>query len=241
MQGMQEIWVKSLGREDPLEEEMATHSSILAWICTEDSGGLQSLATQSWTRLRIHTDIKWHNSPSLSHLTHHLRPLILSPLPTLLQFSSSVLFFFSSFLATAFFYLLLSSSHCFPFPPLPLVLHLAGRMSLVKYLPHHTTAFSDFPLFLGLEMKVLIGLQGPHRDDHCAPHPPQLQPVPHMFSQSGHLQTCGHPRPMVSQGLEQQLPQPRVLFPLLTLLICQILAQQSCLREPFMGTVPPLV
>ena len=28
---MQEIWARSLGREDPLEEEMATHSSILAW------------------------------------------------------------------------------------------------------------------------------------------------------------------------------------------------------------------
>ena len=28
----QEIWVQSLGREDPLKEEMATHSSILAWI-----------------------------------------------------------------------------------------------------------------------------------------------------------------------------------------------------------------
>ena len=28
---MQEIWVSSLGQEDPLEEEMATHSSILAW------------------------------------------------------------------------------------------------------------------------------------------------------------------------------------------------------------------
>ena len=29
--GMQETWVRSLGREDPLEKEMATHSSILAW------------------------------------------------------------------------------------------------------------------------------------------------------------------------------------------------------------------
>ena len=31
MQGMQETWVQSLGREDPPEEEMATHSSILTW------------------------------------------------------------------------------------------------------------------------------------------------------------------------------------------------------------------
>ena len=39
-----EIWVQSLGREDPLEKEMATHSSILAWRIswTEEPGGLQS-------------------------------------------------------------------------------------------------------------------------------------------------------------------------------------------------------
>ena len=37
-----EIWVQSLGREDPLEKEMATHSSILAWRIswTEEPGGL---------------------------------------------------------------------------------------------------------------------------------------------------------------------------------------------------------
>ena len=37
-------WVRSLGREDPLEKEMATHSSILAWRIpwTEEPGGLQS-------------------------------------------------------------------------------------------------------------------------------------------------------------------------------------------------------
>ena len=41
---MQETQVQSLGWEDPLEEEMATHSSILAWRIswTEESGGLQS-------------------------------------------------------------------------------------------------------------------------------------------------------------------------------------------------------
>ena len=40
-----ETWVGSLGREDPLEKEMATHSSILAWRipCTEEPGGLQSM------------------------------------------------------------------------------------------------------------------------------------------------------------------------------------------------------
>ena len=41
---MQETWVQSLGWEDPLEKEMATHSSILAWRIpwTEESGGLES-------------------------------------------------------------------------------------------------------------------------------------------------------------------------------------------------------
>ena len=40
--------VQSLGREDPLEKEMATHSSILAWELpwTEESGGLQSMGSQ---------------------------------------------------------------------------------------------------------------------------------------------------------------------------------------------------
>ena len=41
---MWETWVQSLGQEDPLEKEMATHSSILAWRIpwTEEPGGLQS-------------------------------------------------------------------------------------------------------------------------------------------------------------------------------------------------------
>ena len=42
---MWETWVRSLGWEDPLEEVMATHSSILAWGIpqTEESGGLRSI------------------------------------------------------------------------------------------------------------------------------------------------------------------------------------------------------
>ena len=42
---MRETWVPSLGREDPLEEEMAAHSSTLAWKIpwTEEPGGLQSM------------------------------------------------------------------------------------------------------------------------------------------------------------------------------------------------------
>ena len=45
---MQETWVQFLGQEDPLEEEMATHSSILAWRIprTEEPGGLQFVGSQ---------------------------------------------------------------------------------------------------------------------------------------------------------------------------------------------------
>ena len=44
---VQETWVRSLGWEDPLEEEMATHSSILVWkiAWTEKPGGLQSMGS----------------------------------------------------------------------------------------------------------------------------------------------------------------------------------------------------
>ena len=46
--GMQEPWAQNLGPEDPLEEEMATHSSILAWRIpwTEEPGRLQSMGSQ---------------------------------------------------------------------------------------------------------------------------------------------------------------------------------------------------
>ena len=45
---MRETWLQSLGWEDPLEEGMATHSSVLAWISpwTEEPGGLQSMGSQ---------------------------------------------------------------------------------------------------------------------------------------------------------------------------------------------------
>ena len=51
---MQDTWIQSLDQEDPLEEEMANHSSILAWEIpwTEEPGGLQSMGSQkSQTRL----------------------------------------------------------------------------------------------------------------------------------------------------------------------------------------------
>ena len=45
---MQETWVRFLGQEDPVEKEMATHSSVLTWRSpwTEEPGGLHSLGSQ---------------------------------------------------------------------------------------------------------------------------------------------------------------------------------------------------
>ena len=51
----QETWVQSLGREDPLEEGMATHSSILAWRTCKDRGAWRATVhgvSESWTRLK---------------------------------------------------------------------------------------------------------------------------------------------------------------------------------------------
>ena len=54
LHAVQETQIGSLGREDPLEEGMATHSSILAWSIPwiEEPGRLQSMRLQSWTRLK---------------------------------------------------------------------------------------------------------------------------------------------------------------------------------------------
>ena len=57
MQEKQETWAWSLGQEDPLEEEMAAHSSILVWEIpwTEELGGLQSRGWQRvWRALSMH-------------------------------------------------------------------------------------------------------------------------------------------------------------------------------------------
>ena len=51
---MRETWVPSLGREDPLEEGMATHSTILAWSIPVDRGAWWAAVCgvgKSWTRL----------------------------------------------------------------------------------------------------------------------------------------------------------------------------------------------
>ena len=53
MQAMQEMWVRSLGQENTLKKEMATHSSILPWEIpwTEEPDGMQSMWSQSQTDL----------------------------------------------------------------------------------------------------------------------------------------------------------------------------------------------
>ena len=50
MPGNQEMWVQSLGKEDTLEKEMATHWSILAWKIpwAEESGGVESMGSKDW-------------------------------------------------------------------------------------------------------------------------------------------------------------------------------------------------
>ena len=54
---MWETWVRSLGQEDPLEKELATHFSTLAWKIpwTEEPSRLQSMGSQSQTRLNDFT------------------------------------------------------------------------------------------------------------------------------------------------------------------------------------------
>ena len=55
MQEMEETWVRSLGQEDPLEEGMETHSSVLIWRIpwTEEPGGLQSIVLQRVVKNRL--------------------------------------------------------------------------------------------------------------------------------------------------------------------------------------------
>jgi len=59
-----ETWVRFLGQEDPLEKEMATHSSILAWRIpwTEEPGGLQSTGSQR-VRQDCGTSLHFHIVP----------------------------------------------------------------------------------------------------------------------------------------------------------------------------------
>ena len=74
---MRETWVQSLDREDPLEKEMATHSSILAWRIpwTEELGTLQSMGLQSRTQLSNFTSL------SLCHVLGYVILLSFVPCP----------------------------------------------------------------------------------------------------------------------------------------------------------------
>ena len=70
MQEMQEVWIRFRGREDPLEEGMATHPSILAWRVpwTEEPGGpqfighkeLDTTEVTEHTRIYVYTHIHTH-------------------------------------------------------------------------------------------------------------------------------------------------------------------------------------
>ena len=76
---MQETQVRSLGQEDPLEKEMATHSSVLAWEIpwTEEPGRLQSMRLQeSDTTERLN-----HHQLYQCLKSHYLRVALHSPLP----------------------------------------------------------------------------------------------------------------------------------------------------------------
>ena len=70
---MQDTWVGSLGREDPLQEEMAIHSSLLAWEIpwTEETGGLEFLGSQnSQAQLRNETtttNVWWWGQKVVTH------------------------------------------------------------------------------------------------------------------------------------------------------------------------------
>ena len=86
MQEMEEVWVWSLGWDNPLEEGMATHSSILAWGIpwTEEPGGLQSMRLQ---RLRKEgsdlavsdlIEVKWSEMKSLSRVRLFATPWTLA-------------------------------------------------------------------------------------------------------------------------------------------------------------------
>ena len=67
---MQDTQVRSLGQEDPLEKEMATHSSILAWEIprTEEPGGLQSMGSRlkEENNIPFLKEITWRHTLSSS-------------------------------------------------------------------------------------------------------------------------------------------------------------------------------
>ena len=69
VQKMQDTWVQPLGREDPLEEKVATHSSILAWSTSwkEKPGGLQSMGLQRVSHTSVTELASTSSFPSTSY------------------------------------------------------------------------------------------------------------------------------------------------------------------------------
>ena len=118
---MQETWVQSLGQEDPLEEERATHSSIPAWEIpwTEEPGGLQSrelqrvghgLATKNNKQFFIIT-VLYLQSPGLMYLLQactlkQYRAYTPTSLPLVTPFS--LCFYEYSFLYSTHFFIYFS-------------------------------------------------------------------------------------------------------------------------------------
>ena len=91
---MQETWIQSLGWEDPLEEGMAPHSSILAWRIpwTEKPGELQSMGSQSDTteRLTLSFHFTFMAAKRVHNSVHGAGKVCLASLPRLdLEYDSS--------------------------------------------------------------------------------------------------------------------------------------------------------
>ena len=104
----QETQVPSLGWEDPLEKEMATHSSVLAWRIpwTEEPDELQSMGLQNRTRLS-----NWHTQKNLMHFTYLKSVEIDHKVITFCTFPVS-----PSSLLSSFFLFSYSPFLLFPFP-----------------------------------------------------------------------------------------------------------------------------
>ena len=98
LSAMRETRVQSLGREDPLEKEMATHSSILAWRIpwTEEPGRLQSTGSQ-----RVGHD--WATSLSLSFFHYSIIAFLIFKILFGWSLTSKSALFFKNFLGTFWF------------------------------------------------------------------------------------------------------------------------------------------
>ena len=90
---MQETWVQSLVWEDPLEKDMATHSSIPAWriLWTEQPGGLPSMGSQ---RVRHDSAINTFTLLNLGHYTKGNLNLKITKIGFFCHFKIEVFFFF---------------------------------------------------------------------------------------------------------------------------------------------------